>query len=432
MPECSPESAGVPIEHVEPGSPAEECGFRPGDTLLSINGQPINDAIDYMYHRGAEELHIIVSRGGEEHACIIEKDEYDDPGIVPAPIDVASCGNKCVFCFVHQQPRGLRKSLYLRDDDYRMSFLYGNYITLTNMQETEKARIIEQRLSPMYVSVHATDREVRNAMLGSLDAPDVMDELRRFVEGGIRVHTQVVLCPGYNDAGVLERTIADIGSLGPMALSLAVVPVGLTAHRRTELRPVMAEDASAALDMVERYQTRFLHERGSRLVYGADELYIKDGRAFPPLDEYEGLPQLENGVGMVALFMDDERNMEIIKPEGSPPGCLTFTGASFFPFLDGFAGRLNDAGHDIKPVLIENDFFGRTVTVAGLLSGRDVMDQLRPHARGRQRLVIPDVVLREGELDFLDGVKVEDVSRELGIEVVVVESSPYGLMDGVL
>lgn len=423
---------GVLIDHIEPGSAADECGFRPGDVLLRINGNPVNDAIDYMYYRGEEELTIVVSRQGEEFTCIIEKDEYDDPGIVPSPINVATCRNKCVFCFVHQQPRGLRKSLYLRDDDYRMSFLYGNYITLTNLDEEEKRRIVDQRLSPMYVSVHATDPEVRAVMLGNPGAPDVMDELKLFVDGGIRVHTQVVLCPGYNDGEVLRRTIEDIATLGPMVISLAVVPVGLTSHRRTELRPVTKEDALLTLEMINDYQGRFLAGRGSRLVYGADELYIKAGREFPPLDEYESLPQIENGVGMVALFLDDAGAVEIEKPSGPVAACLTFTGESFFPYLQGFTARLSSAGYDILPVKVDNDFFGRTVTVAGLLSGRDIIDQLRPHARGRERLIVPDVVLREGEFDFLDGVTLKEVADALRLETVVVESSPYGLLDGVL
>jgi putative radical SAM enzyme (TIGR03279 family) len=423
---------GVLIDYIEPGSAAEECGFRAGDILLSINGKPVNDTIDYMYRRGEEELTVVVSRGGEEIACIIEKDEHDDPGIVPSPINVATCRNKCVFCFVYQQPRGLRGSLYLRDDDYRMSFLYGNYITLTNLVENEKQRIVEQRLSPMYVSVHATDTEVRRHMLGNPEAPDVMDELRYFVEGGIRVHTQIVLCPGYNDGEVLRRTIADIASLGPMVLSLAVVPVGLTAHRRTELRPVSREDAVLALNMISDFQGRFFQERANRLVYGADELYIKAGRTFPPLDEYDGLPQIENGVGMVALFLDEARDIEIEKASGPVTSCLTFTGNSFFVYLKEFTGRLSAEGYDILPVMVENDFFGQTVTVAGLLSGRDVIEQLRPYAEGRERLIVPDVVLREGELDFLDGVTLKDVADELRLETVVVESSPYGLLDGVL
>jgi putative radical SAM enzyme (TIGR03279 family) len=313
-----------------------------------------------------------------------------------------------------------------------MSFLYGNYITLTNLVEEQKRRIVEQRLSPMYVSVHATDPEVRGRMLGNPQAPDVMEELRYFVEGGIRVHTQIVLCPGYNDGHVLRRTIEDIASLGDMVLSLAVVPVGLTAHRRTELRPVTREDAAEALDMISSYQERFLGERAGRLVFGADELYIKAGHAFPSLEEYEGLPQIENGVGMVAEFLDVAAHVEIERPSGPVTRCLTFTGSSFFPFLEEFSVNLSGAGFDIKPVMIENDFFGRTVTVAGLLAGRDIIEQMRPHAEEHERLIIPDVVLREGEHDFLDGVTLSEVADELRLEVVAVESTPYGLMDGVL
>ena len=429
------QKAGVSIQHIEPDSPAHECGFRAGDILLSVNGNQINDAIDYMYHRGGEELEIIVSRGGKKFSCIIEKDEYDDPGIVPAPIDVTSCRNKCVFCFVHQQPKGLRRSLYLRDDDYRMSFLYGNYITLTNLSQKEKERILSQRLSPLYISVHATDPDVRARMLGSPSAPDIIGELRVFTEAGIRLHTQIVLCPGYNDGVVLSRTIEELGSLGPMLLSLAVVPVGLTAHRRTELREVTGEDASAALAAIEGFQREFLKERGSRLVYAADELYIKAGRKrFPALTEYEELPQIENGVGMVSLFKDDARRIRIKTADipKRPVKCLTFTGESFYPHLKKFTDRLNKRGLSITPVRIDNDFFGRSVTVAGLLTGADVIRQLNNYAQDYDRLVIPDVVLREGEYDFLDDVGVNELASALGLETLVVESSPYGLLDGVL
>jgi len=420
---------GLVVERVEEDSPAEAAGIKSGDIIKSINGHPVHDSIDYMFYRDEPELKMVVGRGRASKTLVIENDEGADAGIVPGDFRVRSCGNNCVFCFVSQQPKGLRRPLYLKDDDYRMSFLYGNYITLTNMSTADKERIVRQRISPIYVSVHATSRELRNRMLGNPKAMDVMKELAFFRKNRIRFHTQIVLCPGYNDGKELERTITDLYSMHPYLLSIAVVPVGLTAHRRTQLDPVDKATAETTLDIIDAFRRRFMRKHGDAIVHGADELYIKAGRPFPQLKDYGDLQQLENGVGMVPLFLDQARRLRVqpTSAQGAGPKCLTFTGTSFYPYLEKFAQRLRKKGYNIDVMQVTNRFFGSTVTVAGLLTGRDVIFALADAASQYDRLIIPDVVLREADDLFLDDVSVADMAKALGIETVIVESTPDAL-----
>lgn len=418
---------GVAIEDVRPQSAAERAGIRRGDVLLSIGGNEVRDVIDYLFHRGGPELEIEVKRKDRKLLFNLPPEEGAEPDLVLGHFRVRTCRNKCVFCFVSQLPRGLRKPLYLKDEDYRMSFLYGNYITLTNLSAEDKKRITEQRLSPLYISVHSTDRALRNRMLGNPRAPDVMKEMRFFKAHGIRMHAQVVLCPGYNDGAALTRTIRDLCSLYPHVESVAVVPVGLTAHRKAALAPVEMEDALLALDTIEAFQKKFKKRHGDPIVYGADELYIKAGRAFPPVRDYGELHQIENGVGMVADFMARARRL---KPASLAGGArhLTFTGMSFYPYLVKFADRLRGLGADIRVVPVENAFFGGRVTVAGLLTGRDVIRALSSESSGSDLLLVPDVALREGDGVFLDDVSVKDVEEALSVKAAVVESTPEGLL----
>lgn len=424
---------GLVVERVEKGSPAEAAGVRTGDIIKSINGHPVQDSIDYMFYRDEPELEIVVGRGRASKSLLIESEEGEDTGIVPGDFRVRSCGNNCVFCFVSQQPKGLRRPLYLKDDDYRMSFLYGNYITLTNLSAADKERIVRQHISPIYVSVHATSRELRNRMLGNPKAQDVMKELAFFKKNRIRFHTQIVLCPGYNDGKELERTIADLYSMHPYLLSIAVVPVGLTAHRRTKLEPVDKATAGATLDIIDTFRRRFMRKHGDAIVHAADELYIKAGRPFPQFKEYGELQQLENGVGMVPLFLDQARRLRVqpASPQGAGPKCITFTGTSFHPYLEKFAQRLRKKGYNIDVMMVENRFFGSSVTVAGLLTGRDVMFALADVASQYDRLIIPDVVLRESDDLFLDDVSVSEMAKALGIETLVVENGPEALAHAV-
>jgi putative radical SAM enzyme (TIGR03279 family) len=425
-----PAERGVRVLSVRPGGAADEAGLREGDVLLAIDDNRVSDTIDYLFHCEGQEPELAISRGGRGKRLRMHLAEGEDPGVELEHFRVKTCRNKCVFCFVSQLPRGLRKPLYLKDEDYRMSFLYGNYITLTNLSDADRRRIVTQRLSPLYVSVHSTDRELRNLMLGNPRAPDVMEELRFFGKHGISIHTQIVLCPGYNDGPALVRTIRDLGSLYPSVASIAVVPVGLTAHRTKELRPVEKGDAARALRVLGYAQRDFLAVHGEPVVYAADELYIKAEEAFPPLKHYGDLPQIENGVGMVALFRHEARR---VRPEapGAKRKFLTFTGTSFYPYLRRFLRKFRAAGIHITAVPVENTFFGSSVTVAGLLTGRDVAAALRPAAEGRDMLLVPGVVLREGADVFLDDVTVPDLGASLGLPCRIIESTPRGLMEGI-
>lgn len=418
---------GVPIEKVGGGGKALD--IREGDILLAVNDHPVSDCIDYFFHKGESEmgrLSLTIERKGKRHGVILGKDGRPDIELRHFPIK--RCRNNCIFCFVAQLPKGLRKTLYVKDEDYRMSFLYGNYITMTNLTGADKKRIAGQRLSPLYISVHSTNRAVRNKMLGVPSAPDIMKELRFLGEHKIRMHTQIVLCPGLNDNDKLKKTIADLCSLYPYVSSIAVVPVGLTAHRKIPLKPVAKEDAQRALDIIESCQRRFAKKHGDRIVYGADELYLRAVRAFPPLKDYGDLPQIENGVGMLPLFLSNAQKTKTPSPKGK---FLTFTGVSFYPFLKKFLERLSRDGLTVTPVKVENAFFGDAVTVTGLLTGRDVMRALRAFLEkdpaSYDSLLIPDCVLRDGKDIFLDDVSPADIEAYLGIKAKIIEPTPEGL-----
>lgn len=418
------------IESVLTDSPAALAGIAPGDVILSINGHRTNDAIDFMFHRNEGELNVVIKRKDKRISCKLAPKEGQDTGIEMKPFKIRTCTNRCIFCFVNQLPRGLRKSLYVKDEDYRMSFLYGNYITLTNLTSQDKKRIVQQRLSPLYLSIHSTNRVVRNTILGNARAQDVMKEIAFFKENRIRMHCQIVLTPGVNDGKELERTIRDLYKYYPYVSSIAVVPVGLTAHRKTapKLRPVEREDALLATALIDSFQKRFMKKHGDSIVYGADELYIKAGLEFKPLREYGDLPQIENGVGMVPLFLSQLKRVKIPQEKGKKR-FLTFTGTSFHPYLKRFAEKLAKVGFDIDVIAVENTYFGKSVTVAGLLTGRDVMKALSDSVKKDDVLLVPDVVMRDGDEVFLDDVSLRDLEDLLGATTVLIPSTPKGMVD---
>ena len=425
---------GVLIEEVAPGSAAAASGIIPGDRLLSVNGHKIRDTIDLMFHSGEPQLDLRVARD-KRVTDISLKDcpGNSGPGIVLRLCTLRKCRNRCIFCFVHQLPGGMRKSLYIKDEDYRMSFLYGNYITLTGMSMEDRMRIVEQRLSPLYISVHSTDTHVRNSMLGKPDAPDILKDLKFFASNRIRMHTQIVLCPGYNDGRELVRTMNDLYRFYPYVQSIAVVPVGLTAHRKKALQPVGAEDAKAALEAIHRMQTRIMRTHGEHLVFAADEFYIKAGIEMPPLKDYDELSQIENGVGLVPQFLAQARKLKIKTPENMKKRrIVTFSGTSFYPFLSKFVERLKKKGFDIEAYEVVNKFFGSSVTVTGLLTGRDVMKTLTGEIGRDDVLLVPDIVMKEGEEVFLDDVSRRDMEAILGAKTMLIESSAQGLLDAVM
>lgn len=427
--------AGLVVERVFPGSIADELGLAAGDRLIAVNGHPVRDIIDYNFYASDEELTLEVEKGnGELWEVELERDEGEPLGLLFPPPRPRQCGNNCLFCFVHQLPAGLRSPLYVKDEDYRLSFLYGNYVTLTNVTRRDIGRIKEQRLSPLYVSVHATEPDLRERLLGRRGIPPVLDTMRELAAAGITMHAQVVLCPGVNDGLHLEKTVADLAALYPRVASLAIVPVGMTGHRRglPSLAPVTDDYAAAFVPAWGKRARDFEKSLGGPFLFLADEFYIKGGLPFPPLAEYDDLPQVENGVGMVPLFMAEAEEV-VAEAVPLPPRRVTVvTGESPVRAVADFLRRLSgQTGADLRPAVIRNLLFGESVTVTGLLSGGDIIAGLRGRAPG-DLVLIPDVMLKEGERVFLDGLSPADLERELHTPVRVVESSPRGIYSAIM
>jgi len=416
---------------VSPGSIADDLGLRPGELLLKVNGTPVDDLVDFLVEEAVGSLQVeIRTVDGSTRIVAAELAEGESFGIsLPHP-EPDQCGNNCIFCFVHQLPRGMRKSLYIKDEDYRFSYLYGAYVTLTNFTEQGLQRVLDKRLSPLYVSVHAADNELRQKLLGKRSR-DILPLLRRLVDGGIEIHTQVVVCPGINDGAHLERTYRELAAMAPGIRTLAIVPVGLTGHRRglPELRTYTGTEAAALVDWVEARQQESFDRLGSRFLFAADELYLKARRAFPPLAAYEELAQLENGVGLVPLFR--AQAAEVLagaKPLSLPPISLV-TGSSAAAEIGNFAAELAEkCCLDLRVHAVENRFFGGEVTVAGLLTGRDILSQLDGEQLG-EVLLVPDVMLRDGEDVFLDDMTVDQLAEGLGVQIEPVTADPWGVWD---
>ncbi|HEX2769906.1 MAG TPA: DUF512 domain-containing protein [Geobacteraceae bacterium] len=425
---------GLLIEKVLAGSIAEEMEIEPGDRLTAINCHELRDIIDYNFFSAEEELTLEIVKGnGEIWEVEIERGEDEPLGLIfPAPTPL-QCGNKCIFCFVHQLPRGLRSPLYVKDEDYRLSFLYGNYVTLANIGREEVARIREQRLSPLYISVHATDAHLRERLLGKAGIIPVMEIMEELAAGRIVMHTQVVLCPGINDGEALERTVADLARLRPWVASLAVVPVGLTRHRKglTRLKPVTKGYATAFVAAWGARAASLNKKPGGPFLFLADEFYIKAVMPFPPLDTYGELPQLENGVGMIPLFLAEAA---AVLEEAEPLHSFSVTvvtGESPYRYLADFLKALGrKSGASLHPVAVRNLLFGAGVTVTGLVSGRDIIAGLKGRELGKV-VLIPDVMLKEGEGLFLDDLTPVELEEALGTRVVVVEATPQGIYEAI-
>ncbi len=421
---------GLVIQTVTPGSIADELGVEAGDRLLAIDGRPLRDIIDYSYHTAAEEelLLEVAKPDGELWELEIQREPGEPFGLTFAAPEPARCRNNCVFCFVHQLPKGLRKPLYVKDEDYRLSFLNGNYVTLANLKPAEVRRIVTQRLSPLYISVHVTNPALREHLLGTRGIPPILEQLRQLADARIVIHTQVVLCPGLNDGPELERTVADLAALHPAVQSLAVVPLGLTRPRRglPQLEPV---DGEYARRFVETWQPRAkaLKKRlGEPFLFLADEFYLKAGLPFPALREYGDLPQIENGVGLVALFLRDAAR--VLRSARPMKRCrlTVVTGVSAFGFVAEFLEKLGEkSGVEIRAVAVENRLFGESVTVCGLVAGNDIISALRGSEIG-SALLVPDVMLKEGEGVFLDDLSVGELGERLGCRVICFEATPRG------
>lgn len=421
------------IIDIHPHGIGEELELEAGDMVLAVNGHPVRDLLDfYLYCADHSQFLLEVQKHqGEIWELHIEKGEDENLGIEFEHPEPTQCGNNCLFCFVHQLPRGMRRTLYIKDEDYRFSFLYGSYITLTNIAEQDIERIITQKLSPLYISVHATDDPLRNRLLGAR-APGILPLLKRLVDGGIQLHTQIVVCPGFNDGEHLHQSINDLYQLYPGVQSLAVVPVGLTGYRLRlpQLRVPTSQEAQTILAAVEHYQQRFLAECGRRFVFAADELYLKAGRDIPALEAYEDFPQWENGVGLIALFRREEPEALEAATALRLTNVSLITGESAAAELTRFAQALSrKTGIGIQVHVIRNEFFGGQVSVTGLLTGRDILSQLKGCFLG-ETLLVPDVLLKEGEDLLLDDISLADLERELGVPVEKISATPLGLVAG--
>ena len=428
----------VRITSVEPGSPARRARIHKGDTLISINGNAITDVLDYRFYMTDEHLEILLCDQEKKlRTVVVEKDEYDDLGLEFETYLMdrqMGCKNACIFCFVDQTPPGMRKSLYFKDDDTRMSFLFGNYTTLTNLKEGDIQRIIKMHISPINISIQTMNPALRVQMMKNPFAGESLKFVRMFTEGGIKINTQIVLCPGYNDGEQLEYSLSELAKLGPNVQSIAVVPVGLTRYREklTPLRGFFPQEAVEVVKTMERWGEYFCKEYGTRTAYASDEFYILAGKDFPPYEFYEDFAQLENGVGMMTLMQHDfAQALKEAQLEQSPAAhrCTIATGQLAYPMMQDFAERVQQAFPQVQVQVkkIRNDFWGPTITVAGLITGQDLLAQLEGLDLGSE-LLIPANMLRHEQDRFLDDLTLEQVQETLGVPALPVENDAFELL----
>jgi putative radical SAM enzyme (TIGR03279 family) len=424
------EPEGVVVAAVERASAASEAGLRPGDRIVAIGRHALRDAIDFQFHAAGDRLRLTVERDGARHALVLDR-RRGDLGVdlaPPRPRDIATCANKCVFCFIHQNPRGLRRSLYVKDDDYRLSFLHGNYITLSDLDEPALARIEAQRLSPLYVSVHATDPALRHELLGRpRHSAEILPRLARLARAGIRMHAQIVLCPGLNDGAHLQRTVHDLAGLHPAVTTTAIVPVGLTRHRERlpALRSLTAGEARALVDTAAAWQRAFLAALGTRFVFVADEVFLLAGRPLPPAAAYEGFPVAEDGIGLVRRFEDDVARAVQRRPPLADRSVTVVTGELYGPRL---VRQLAPIAPGARVVAVPNELFGRSIGVAGLLAGRDIQRHLARQDDLGDEVLVPAAAVRDGDGVFLDDLTPGDLAADLGVRVRIVEPSGRALL----
>lgn len=428
------------IKAVEPGSIAEELELSPGDVLVSVNGQPVGDVFDYHYLINEEYLEILVRKpDGEEWELEIEKEYEDDLGIEfenGLMDDYRSCSNKCVFCFIDQLPKGMRETLYFKDDDSRLSFLQGNYVTLTNMSEDDVSRIITYHLEPINISFHTMNPELRCRMLHNRFAGEALKKADRFFEAGVTMNGQIVLCRGINDGEELDASIERLSGYLPHLQSVSVVPVGLTDHREGlyPLEPFTKEDAENVLDLIHDWQERFFRQHGTHFIHAGDEWYLLAEREIPEAETYDGYLQLENGVGMVRLFWDEvQEELERLPGDDRERRVTIATGKLAAPVLQEAVGQIQAKypGVQVQVIPVENRFFGKRITVAGLLTGQDLREQLA----GRElfeELLLTEHMFKSGEQVFLDDMTREELSGALQVPITIVKSDGKAFLQAVL
>ncbi|MFC1693001.1 DUF512 domain-containing protein [Candidatus Latescibacterota bacterium] len=418
---------------VKKGSQAEKNGIIEGDDIISVNGCPVRDFIDFMFYGSENRIELKIRRGSHEFETVL--DGCRDHGMEFENMDVKLCGNRCIFCFVDQNPPGMRKEVYLKDEDYRFSFLHGSYVTLTGLRESDFKRIKEQRLSPLYISVHATDPAVRRKLLGLRRDDSLMEKIDRLIGSGIILHCQIVVCPGINDDSVLLQSIHDLRDRFPGIRSVAVVPVGLTKHRDGlyPLRQASVEHARKIITAVDTLHDDFKADIKEGFVYCADEWYIRAGVEIPERDYYDDFPQFENGVGMVRDFLESVSQMKK-RFKGFKNNNRKFvlvTGISMSRFIEDFSGKLTEySGIRTRTFTVKNKFYGDSVTVSGLLTGSDIISSLRG-IQPDESVVLPPNCLNESGV-FLDDMSPGDISQALGVEVAMGSYDPVETFKGLL
>jgi len=429
----------VKITSVEKNSRAGRAGVIAGDVLVAINGNGINDVLDYRFYLAERSVTLELLRSGESVTVHIKKGEYDDIGLdfeTPLMDKKQTCKNKCIFCFIDQNPKGLRETLYFKDDDSRLSFIHGNYITLTNMTEKDVERIVKMRFSPLNISIHTTNPELRISMMKNKHSGEVLKYLDAFYEAGLNMCGQIVLCKGVNDGAELLRSMRDLSKYYPYLTSVSVVPAGLTKYRDGlyPLTDFSAEEAAAVIDMVDEFAEQHMREHGSRLFFAADEFYLKSGREIPDEEYYEEYPQIENGVGLIRSF-EEELGIALrdFDDDTDVRRVAIATGYAAHPTILSAAEKIMQKTDRVNITVypIKNDFFGDSITVSGLLTGKDIYTQLRDKL-SCDELLLPSSALRHPEMDFLCGMTLSELSEKLGVNIRVVENDGFDFLDAVL
>lgn len=426
----------VRIQSVERFSPAEKAKIKAGDEIVSINGNEIKDVLDYRYYICEKKLSVLIRRDGAEKTFTVKKGEYDDLGLEFETylMDAKhSCRNKCIFCFIDQLPKGMRDTLYFKDDDSRLSFLQGNYITLTNMKDDDIDRIIKMRMSPINISVHTTDPELRVKMLKNPRSGEVLSYIKKLADAGIEINAQIVLCRGVNDGANLERTMHDLACMYPQVKSVSIVPAGLTKHRDGlyPLTPFSKEESAAVVAQVEAFAAACKASLGSSVFYCGDELYLEAGLPLPDGEYYEGYCQIENGVGMISSMKEELCSaLETEDGDGRERSVSIATGHAAYGFICECAQKIREKFPNIRINVyeIKNEFFGETVTVAGLITGKDLLAQLS----GKElfgNLMLPSNMLRHGGDLFLCGMSKEELEEKLGVEITLCDNDGFEFLD---
>lgn len=426
------------IKGIADGSISQEIGIEAGDILLAINGSPVTDILDYEFYAQDDTLNLEIQKSdGEIWSIDIEKDYDEKLGLEFDGVvfdKMKQCKNKCVFCFIDQLPPHMRSTLYIKDDDYRYSFLYGNFITLTNLKESDWRKIEIMKLSPLYISVHCMRPQLRAQILNNPAAARIKEDLQRLQQAGIEVHTQIVLCPGINDGSILQETISELANL-PTVVSIGIVPVGLTGHRQKlpPLRPITAQEATETIALVDACQKKFRASRDTGLVYLADEFYLKAGQDFPPADYYDDYCQIENGIGLARMLLDE---CEAIEPE-LPAQVIEqevyiLTGLSGLPILQRIVERLNRIkGLSVSIITVPNKYFGGSVSVTGLLTGTDILAVLGDSYAGK-KIILPEVVLKQGQDILLDDLSLQDLQRISQAQIITVDGTAADLIQSII